>query len=113
MHYSSIILAADAPIFDTEIGKIIKAFLAALALLILIAGAFKTFSSITSGKPGQAAKVFISTAVVCAFLFNPALFGDLISFMSNIVDAVIGSGEKIATDAKNSTAPTPTTVPVK
>jgi hypothetical protein len=105
---TALTFAAQTGLFDTAIGGIIKALMAAGALIILIIGVMKAVSAFTSGQPGKGAKTIIGTAVVCVFLFRPELLSQLIAFMSTIVEAVIGSGNDIVDGAKNTT---PTTVP--
>ena len=101
MHFTSTILAAPTGLFDTQLGQLITALLRAVALIVLLMGAAKAISSFTSGTPGKGAKILIGTAFVCAFLFQPSLVEQLISFMSSIVSTVIGSSDEIAKSATN------------
>jgi hypothetical protein len=102
--YSSI-LAAPLGIWETGLGSLIKALLAAVGVIVLLVGVAKSISSFTAGTPGKGAKIIFGTAVACAFLFQPTLVDTLIELFGTIVKSVLESGDKIADSAT-----TPTTV---
>jgi hypothetical protein len=102
--YSTILAATD--LFDTQVGGMIKAILRAVALIVLLIGAAKSISSFTSGTPGKGAKIILGTAIVCSFLFNPAMASQLIEFFSTIVSNVISSGGDIANSGLTPSATT-------
>lgn len=100
--YSTIFAAT---IWDTNLGKMLAAILAAAGVIVLIIGVTKAISSFTQGTPGKGAKIIIGTAVVCAFMFRPQLVNSLIGFFANVLGTFIGSADEIAKNPSNFTNP--------
>ena len=95
--YSSILAATT--IWNTGLGSLIKALLAAVGVIVLLVGVAKSISSFTAGTPGKGAKIIFGTAVASAFLFQPELVNTLVDLFGAIVNSVLTSGKTIADSA--------------
>jgi hydrogenase-4 membrane subunit HyfE len=99
---SNLIIAASKGATDflekTAIGSVITALLAAVGVIVVILAVVRAVGKISQGKVPDAVKGIVGAGLLAVFLFQPTLVVSLVDMMANLVQAVIGSGDKLITD---------------
>lgn len=106
----STILAAGssgAAIFwTTPIGLVIRTFLGAIGVMILVVAIMRSVTHVHQGKHGQALRLILGAAVLAAFCIDPTLINDLINAFTSVVSDVIKSISSLVGGSKGSSGTT-------
>ena len=87
--------------FNTEIGGVVKTFLAAIGVIVVLLAIFKATGKFFNGKgAGEGVKIILLGLVVAAFCFRPELIGTLIDAVGNIIDKIGGDVNEATTGTK-------------
>lgn len=94
---NAIIFAIDKNAFwETAAGSTVKTLLATFGIFIVLGAIFKAASSFTQGKIGPGVKILFGAMVAAAFLFRPETLTDLVDFLGDLLDTLIGAGKDIS-----------------
>jgi hypothetical protein len=96
-YLTPILASEDAKYFldQTTLGGVLKGFLGAVGVGVVIFVIIKAVGSIAKGSIGPAVKLVLLGAVAAVFLFNPSLVIDLVNALAGVVKSLIGSGSDI------------------
>lgn len=86
---------ADGGWLDTSVGRVLRAILAGVGLILVIAAGARGASKLMSGKAGDAFRTFFSAAVLAVFLFRPTLIMDLAGLIGDVISELFSSAETV------------------
>lgn len=89
--FSTVAEGHDQAFFDTALGGVVRSFLGAGGILIVIVAILKAIKSVSSGKIGDAVKTILGAVVLAVFMFQPSMITSLISAAAGIIEVIVSS----------------------
>lgn len=85
--------------WGTGIGGIVKALLAAVGIIVVLAAVVKSIGDFVGGKMGKGVQKIVGGLIIGAFCIKPELFDTLLTFTADLLTNGVDSTEKIVNEA--------------
>jgi hypothetical protein len=102
---ASLIAATGQEFWNTSAGGILQVLLGAVGVILALVTALKAFGKFSGGKPAEGAKIIVGGLLVCAFLFRPQLLNEVIGFIGDLFETILGGGQELIDQQPTGTTP--------